>query len=466
VPRPAQFTFAASACARALELSLMLVVAASVAALGSVHPWAYVPLWWAAAGCAALLLATLVLRRRGAVTLARAPLALPALAMSAWISLQLAPLGAGGRPWTVSRADTARGLAFVAACLALHAGAAAVFEDARARARFLRFLAVLGFVLALEALVQVASGTRRIYGLVDPLESGNVFGPFVNRNHFAAYMLMLVPLCAAGVGERWRAWRPLAGTRPSLRRSMLALSAPEGTRLLWAALPALATATALVATTSRGALAAFVVALALAAVAARTRRGPPLWAAALAFALMGAGWVGLERLQARFGGALDDAPGRTLVWEDTLRRMEGRWLTGTGFNTFATAFSRVAPFALPEGATPWPEGLMADAARAEGRPGFRVVPGDTGRRWYRETHNDYVQLLAESGVPGLLLGLWAAGAALAGARRDPWLLAALAAVLLHAVVEFGFQIPAVAVLFVVLAGMAAPPQGRSSPWRP
>jgi O-antigen ligase len=278
--------------------------------------------------------------------------------------------------------------------------------------------------------------------------------------------LMLVPLCAAAVGERWRTWRPLAGGRPTFRRWLLALSAPEGTRLLWAVMPALATATALVATTSRGALAAFVVALELTALAARRRRGPPLWAAALAFALMGAGWVGLERLQARFGGVLDDVPGRTLVWQDTLRRMDGRWRTGTGLNTFATAFSRVAPFALPAGATPWPEALLADAALTEGRPGFRVVPGDAGRRWYREAHNDYLQLLAEAGVPGLLLGLWAAGAVLSGARRDPWLLAALAAVLLHAVVEFDFQIPAVAVLFVVLAGMAAPPQGTSSPWTP
>src|SRR6185503_3446069 len=104
--------------------------------------------------------------------------------------------------------------------------------------------------------------------------------------------------------------------------------------------------------------------------------GAPVWALGLAFVLMGAGWVGLERLGPRFGRTLDDVPGRTLVWADTLQRLDGRWLTGTGFNTFESAYSRVAPYALPRGATPWPEGLLADAALAAGRPGVRVLAGE------------------------------------------------------------------------------------------
>jgi hypothetical protein len=64
-----------------------------------------------------------------------------------------------------------------------------------------------------------------------------------------------------------------------------------------------------------------------------------------------------------------------------------------------------------------------------------------------------VQLLVETGVPGLLVGLWAALAALAAARRDPWLFAALAGVLMHAFVDFDLQIPAIPALFVVLAAL-------------
>jgi hypothetical protein len=64
-----------------------------------------------------------------------------------------------------------------------------------------------------------------------------------------------------------------------------------------------------------------------------------------------------------------------------------------------------------------------------------------------------VQLLVETGIPGLLLGLWAALAALRRARHDPWLFAALSGVLMHTFVEFDFQIPALAVLFVALAAL-------------
>ena len=38
-----------------LEVALGVVIAGSVAAIGSVHPWAYWPLWYACAGIAALL---------------------------------------------------------------------------------------------------------------------------------------------------------------------------------------------------------------------------------------------------------------------------------------------------------------------------------------------------------------------------------------------------------------------------
>ena len=67
-----------------------------------------------------------------------------------------------------------------------------------------------------------------------------------------------------------------------------------------------------------------------------------------------------------------------------------------------------------------------------------------------------MQLLVETGVPGLLIALWAALAALAAVRSRPWQLAALAGVLLHELVEFDLQIPAVAVLFVAVAALRAP----------
>jgi O-antigen ligase len=270
-------------------------------------------------------------------------------------------------------------------------------------------------------------------------------------------MLMVIPVALALLAEAWRRYRRRVGDHPNLRRRLVAMGSEEGTRLLYAALPPLVGIAALFASTSRGGILAFLAALALAAIGLKSRKGTPAWAAALVFVGVTLAWFGLQRLEVRFIRATDDVPGRTEVWKESVGLMEGpRWLTGYGFDTFAEALSRVAAWKLPEGATPWPEPIRDELLSGE-RYGYRA-PGDLpGMSWYREAHNDYVQLLVETGLPGLALGLWGALAALLAARRDPWLLAALVGPLLHALVDFDFQIPAIPVLFVILAALAAAP---------
>ncbi len=469
-----------------IELGLALVVAGSVAAIGSVHPWAYVPLWIAAIGL--LLLAARAAAVRGlrqflgrkrfafhtsgrwlilepteeegpaawsfdlaAPLFPRGPLVVPGLVFTAWVLVQLAV------PWpkrgglTISPQATARGLAFVVAAIGIHELAAAVFVQRQARERFRKMVGGLGLVIALMALVQLASGTTRIYGLFEPIDSSALsFGAFVNRDHFAGYMLMVVPISLALLGRAWRRYLDRVGTNPNLRRRLVALESPQGVALVTAVLPPVACIGALVATTSRGALLAFVASLALAGIGLRRAGGVPAWAMALAFLAVTVSWFGVERLEARFGRAAGEAPGRTLVWRDAISRMDGLWLSGSGFNTFGLETSRVSAWSLPKGATPWPEG-MAATLESGARVGYRAVPGLRTRVWYREAHNDYVQLLVEVGIPGLLIALWAAIRLLGAARSDPWLLAALTGVLLHELVDFDLQIPAVAMLFVALA---------------
>jgi len=475
------------ASTRVLEAFVWLIVAGSVAAIGSVHPWAYVRLWVA---CLVTGL-VLIVRTVTAVSLKRAlgphlvafhlsgrwlvidpvpeyekgwsldlrrpvlspaPLLWPGLAFLLWVIVQLAPVFPGGRTLTSSVPDTQRGLAFVASFLILHLAAAAVFEEREARRRFRRFVALLGLALAAVALLQAAVGAQRIYGFFLPLEHGAIFGPFVNRNHFAGYMLMVVFTALGLMTRAWRRYLRRVGERPNGRRVLVALSTPEGIALVYAALPALAAVAALIATTSRGALLAFAVGLVLAGLGLRRGQGVPAWALAVAFVVMAISWFGLERLGVRFNQTSADAPGRTAVWRDSLGRMQGRWLTGSGFNTFGLSMSHTTPWVLPKGATPWPEEIES-AVRAGERPGTRALTEFADLGWYREAHNDYVQTLVETGVPGLLIALWAAVAALGAVRRDPWLLAAVAAVLMHAFVDFDLQIPAIPVLLVCLVAM-------------
>ena len=470
-----------------LEAALWLVVAGSVLAFGSVHAWAYSILWVACFTTAAIALAhglsvSGLRRRLGANRVAfhvsgrwlvieprpgdralgwsielaepalpRGPLLVPGLALLALALLQLAPLAGG--PATLAPEATRRGIAFVLAFLLLHEAAAAAFVSRPAQRRFRRVVAWLGALVSLAALVQLASGTRLVYGFFEPLEGGLPFGPFINRNHFAGFMLLAIPVALSLLADAARAYVRRVGDRPNARRFLVGLQTPEGTSLLYAALPPLLGIAALLASTSRGGILAFFAALALAAAGVRAGGGTPAWAAALVFTAVALTWFGLERLELRFLHGWDDAPGRTVVWRESLQAMEGRrWATGYGFNAFAEALSRVPAWTLPRGATPWPEAVRVPLASGA-RFGYRA-PGDLpGLLWYREAHSDWVQLLVETGVPGLLVGLWAALCALAAARRDPWLFAALAGVLMHVFVDFDLQIPAISALFVCLAAL-------------
>ena len=497
----------------ALEAALYVVIAGSALAIGAVHPWAYVPLWLGAGliGILVAVQAVQVQRLRGQLdghpfafhasgrwlvvepahdvtegwgfdlsrpAWPRAPLWWPGVAFLAWAIVQVAPLppeivdtlspGRGHlsieevnrpHPLTIDGFASLRGIAFVISMLVFHLGAAALAPQSACRRRFRAFAAWFGSALALIALFQIAVGARRIYGIFTPLESTVFFGSFVNRNHFAAYMTLCAMSALAILHRALQGYRGLLGARSRLRRQIVTLGSAEGASLIVAVVPVLMTIGALIATTSRGGILSFVGALGLASIAIR-RRQQRLPAGILAlFLVLPLAWFGLDRLGDRFSRIAKDEVGRSAVWRHAVASMSGTWITGAGLNTFRAAVSRVLPLAMPEGALPWPGGI-ATAIPAQLHIGYRTPIGLPGWQWYEEAHNDYVQLAVEMGAVGVAIVVWAL-VILAARMREPWLAAAVVGILIHSTVDFSLQIPAVAVLFVVVCAYAESPSSVS-----
>ena len=481
-----------------LDAGLILAVLGSVIAFGAVHPWAYVPLWGLSATLAVAVMARAAvvraLRARlggGPFTfhvsgrwvsaagdsgegwrfdldrpvLGSVPLLVPGAAFVLLVLAQMVPLPAdvrslaspthpveaGWSPITHSSAATVRGLAFLLTLMGVHAAAGAAFTRSVSRDRLIRVVAFAVPVLGLTALFQNAAAVTRIYGFFKPREHGAIFGSFVNRNHFASWMAMATAIALGLVHSTWRRYAARVGERPNFRRRLAAMQSSHGTRLLATIVCVFVGVASLLASSSRGGILAFVAAAVIAIVGGRRTQGVPVPILAALLLALGAAWVGLDRLGTRFEKLTDDSPGRMALWKDSLQRLEGgEWVLGSGFNTFALKASRSAPFRLPVGATPWPVDVAPLAERGE-RIATRVLHFQPGNSWYREAHNEYVQTVVETGLLGLGIVGWAVLRTLSRARREPWRFAALAAGLLHAAVDFPFQIPAIAVLFVVIA---------------
>jgi O-antigen ligase len=461
--------------ARLLLVAAWVLVAWGALAFGAVYPWAWRPLIAGAAltGIAAQWYGA----KGGGNTGGRAVLACLAL-VGAGVALQLVPLPPAfveavspntprllaeqnlafavaenrePHPLSIAPVATARALLMLIALTLLLSGLTRLLRLTGARA-FCTWLVGLGVGLALVGIVQKALlgdhafGGMKIYGFWAPENKLTTpFGPFVNRNHFAGWMLMAIPL-ALGLGLGWaeRATRRRhAGWRDLIGR----LSSPEAGRAQLMAIAVVVMGLSLLMTRSRSGLAGLVIAMGIAAAVAGRRLGSGIsrMAAAAGVAAMLLLMVALAGgdVAQRFAGT-GFTELRPRIWRDGIRVVRDFPVAGTGLNTYGTAM----------------------LTYQSSLPGVR----------FREAHNEYLQVLVEG---GLLLGVPAAAAFVAliiAIRRrfadgrdgtmTHWLrvgaATGLTAIALQSLVEFSLQMPGNAVFCVVLASIALhePPPRR------
>ena len=409
----------------ALHSARILLVAALFGAplvFGAVLPWAWVALSIAAS--LALFLWALGCVQQGAVKLIWLPLYIPlALFFLLGVVQYVARL-------PLDRSETRQALVILATDLVFFFLTVQLFGGAQSKRLTALGLAVLVYAgsLALFAILQFISGAHELYGIFTT--QGSLFGPYVNADHFAGLMEMLLPVAALYMaGQRKR------------------LSLESWVLMVFALTLALAS---VLLTGSRGGLLALSAEIAIAAyvfrrAATRTwdrRRAIVAAALTLLAGLLLFAYVAPARIAQKLGSVAyadrtwaDWAGDRKRMAGDALRMWRAHGVLGVGLGDFETAYPR-----------------------------YQSIASDL---WYDHVHNDYAEALAETGLVGGLLILSALLlffrlAFQAGSRpfrsHAEWIrlgaTLGCCGMLVHSLGDFNLHIPANAAWFAVLAGIA------------
>jgi len=310
--------------------------------------------------------------------------------------------------------------------------------DDRRAAAYRATLFVSFGVLAIVGILNHVTAPNRLLWLRDAPFLTHPFGPYVDPSHFGGVMELAVPWL---LGYGLQAW---------LRRGAGEHGRVKGVLALVAA--GLCAAAALLAASRMAAMTLGVVTLTMGVVAiatARERGRRVLLVGALAsvFLLGSVAFFGplrgrVEDLWSPGAGGLSGNV-RGIAWTSGFRLGQDYALTGSGFG----AFGELYPAYLPRGESDF---------------------------WDR-LHNDYLELYVAGGLVAVALASWLTAGFVARAVRvvraaavSGRLLSSLgralglAALAAHEAVEFNLQIPANALLFVVISAMAVAPLVRTS----
>lgn len=389
-------------------LSLCGLLFFAVLAFGAVDEWSTFTL---EAGSAALFLlwaARAIISKE--VDLSPNPLYLPALLFFGLIVLQIVL-----RRSAYGYVTKYEALKYVSYGIVLLIAAECV-RDENTRKIFALTIVAFGALYAFFALVQELTSHGKIFWIYAPRSHGSIYGSYVDHDHFAGLMEMLTPF-------------PLVLAMGRILRSEIRALVGFGTVMM---------ATTIFLSGSRAGMIAFgLEILVFAALTSARRKDPRIAIGSLIVCVLILGFLiflGKGRVLGRLG---DLGPGiRLNMTLDCLRMFWHRPVWGWGLGTFPTVY-----------------------------PSYRSFYTNL---FVNQAHNDYAQLLMETGLLGFLLMLWfvialyRSGWPISRRWEFQWDRAvSLAAflgctgMLLHSLVDFNLQIPANAAVFYVLCALAA-----------
>jgi putative inorganic carbon (HCO3(-)) transporter len=254
-----------------------------------------------------------------------------------WNSLSLNTPGA--LPISVDLDAGARALLIAAGCSTVFLTARRIFTTGGVR-RVVRGVGVIGLVLSAVALAQDATAHGLMYWRWAPLEEGAPpFGPFVNRNHFATWAIMAIPLSVGYLAAHSAAHRHRVPAHVAWRRR---LSLSFDARGIWLTVAIAIMVVAVLVSLSRSGMMGLAVALLGGALlhgrdlGSKRPRGVWLVAGLALTILLVLLRVDPAALGGRFASAHASAVDRFVIWRDTLGIIRDFPLTGTGAGTYET----------------------------------------------------------------------------------------------------------------------------------
>jgi O-antigen ligase len=295
--------------------------------------------------------------------------------------------------------------------------------------KFIIVVMLVGIVESFYGMLEFFSGHRHILYLDGPGLVSSVTGTFINRNSFAGYLLMVIPLSMgflfsreAGQTVRFRGWRHR-------------LSSLDGKTFL-IGFGVILMILGLIFSASRMGIVSLLISFSLVSLLFRNphtgQRFSKTPLLIFGLALLWAAWLGLDAIISRFFTASEDFKMRWLIWENTFQIFKDFPLLGSGIGTFAQIFPMYRSFHI--------RGLVTHA------------------------ENDFLQLASEAGLIGIsllfILFIFLLYNASSGIRSlspgEPQRYIALGglvgilALMLHSIVERNIQVPANAFLFTFL----------------
>ena len=243
----------------------------------------------------------------------------------------------------------------------------------------------IGFIISIFGIVHKLSGSEKIYWFIE--KDGSHFGPYVNYDHYAGFMGMCLSLAIASfmAKVRYSSFFLIEG----LKNKLAWFSTKEASYTLRQLFYVIIMVGSLFYSSSRGGILSFIIAILifyfLVIIKTKSSRRGRLVFFFILMVLLTITiifWIGPDTTFEKFAEFNSVARSiihessvlsemRPEIWSDSIKIIPDFYVTGTGFGTFSSIFTK-----------------------------YRTH--EWGGRFLRYAHCDYLQLVSETGILGLL----------------------------------------------------------------